>query len=187
MNSIQKIYYELELFYNINSRKYGLIDRFFCRNENVISWHKYESHHKFKTYEDCYNWIINNNQYSFKFQEGHCVQLYYEFDTDKLSKASLNFYPNPDIYDGNDYVRFDCDLGSHRDYIHTSYHAHFGYNSNYRISIYRFPMPQEFLNFIIVQYYNDLIDNFEVIKNKKDSPIMTLEELKHKYITHLKI
>lgn len=187
MNDIQKLYYELEHFYNFNFEKYQLKNRFFCRNGNKITWHQYESHISNASYIEEYQRIIDNNQYSFMIGNEHCIQLYYEYNNG-LHKANLAFYPNiDDDLNETDYLRFDCDISTHRDYIHTSYHAHFGYNSNSRVSIYRFPTPIEFMNFIIIQYFNNLITDFEKMQRKEISPILTLENLGHKYLSLLKI
>ncbi len=191
MNNIQRIYYDVEQFYNKNYNKYDLINKFYCRHDNTLTWHKYESHICNGSYINEYQWINNNNQYSFIIGDGHCVQLYYEYNSnDELVKANLAFCPNiSENFSESDYVRFDCDVDSHKDYVHTSYHAHFGYNSISRISIYRFPMPIEFLNFIIMQYFNNLLSKDEIgkIKSVKNSCISTLDDLGHLYTTHLRV
>jgi hypothetical protein len=87
--------------------------------------------------------------------DGSYFQLYYRAEGDRLVQGSLAYLPSPSILAvrGARYARFDCDIAAHRDIYHLGYHAHFGYGSQMRLPLMRFPMPSQFLDFVKVAIY----------------------------------
>lgn len=47
------------------------------------------------------------------------------------------------------YFRFDLDYNNKEDYIHNSYHIHFGYLTKKRFSLFNYPLPKTFIEFLL--------------------------------------
>jgi len=155
------------------------------RNDNEISWDKREAFQVFDNYSQFYKWVIENRQYSFQSKDDSFFQVYYSVMKNKLVNASLTYIPNPDKDQlGGSYIRFDCNLSSHIDYLHTAYHIHFGYNSQSRICLYRFPFFSEFICFIKHTIYQA---DLEHLPRQRKKGVLNLDELKFKYFHHFRI
>lgn len=161
---IKEVYANIQQTYNMFASKYNMMNpRFFLNDMNQISWLGYISNEKFETYEEYYFWVLDNVQYSFSFGDDSLVQFFFEGEAKgkkiEVIKASMAFLPNP--YSYSDYFRFDMDLKNEVDFEHVSYHAHFGYRSkNVRFTIYKYPMPSEFVKLIRFLHYSTTIKSF---------------------------
>lgn len=161
------MYINIRHFYN--SRFSNLFNPNFeyDNNKRILSWSNYEGWVKKSNYKDFFEHCLNERQYSFTLEDDSLVQLYYEDDSEKIIKSSLTFIPNPER--DLSYFRFDLDYSARRDYNHTLYHIHFGYYSNdFRICLYSFPFPSEFLKFInciILKDFNHLFNKDKFLHN----------------------
>lgn len=149
MITVKNLYNNLLTTYNLYYSKYDLQNPLFCmKGNNVLTWHSYLSKEYFHSYEEYYNWVVSNSQYSMAIGENVLVQLYYEEHKGEIYKASLTFLPSPDSL--MCYFRFDMDTVNVANYYHNSYHINFGYNSDdIRFTLTRFPYPSEFIKFIL--------------------------------------
>ncbi len=139
---------DLRIFYNLNFNEFNLLNPFFYINSssNSLTWKNYISEESFDTYEEYYQWVVSNNQYSLTFGEDALIRIHFKKKGTNWF-ASMAFLPDPSI--NSTYFRFDMDFSEQKDFIHSSYHIHFGYNSNrFRISLMSYPYPSQFLYFI---------------------------------------
>ena len=187
---IKALHTDLLKYYNLKFRELGLRNPNFLFDGSRVSWNKYRPREEFTTYKEYYDWVLENFQYSLMLSDDSVVQIYYEVnqatDREKLDKASLAFLPNPltvDI-DGVNYIRLDCDMDSHIDYFHTAYHIHFGYRSQMRVSLFQFPTPSQFFNFIMNAAYNDFYSPQKTLKN---CSILDLDSQGYKYQHYLNV
>lgn len=169
---LKEVYANIQYTYNMFASEYDMLNpRFWLNDRNQISWIGHMSNEKFETYEEYYFWALENVQYSFSFGDDSLVQLFFEGETKgkkiEVIKASMSFLPNPYTY--SDYFRFDMDLKNEVDFEHASYHAHFGYRSkNVRFTIYKYPMPSEFVKLVRFLNYNTAIESFSESKFWED-------------------
>lgn len=105
---------------------------------------------KDKSYVENFLRFYNNSDYLFLFQDHSFIQVNYEFSKDKasnnvyVSKANLNFYPNPGLYDvevlqyfsedvaEEEQVQFwnDLKLDMARDFTYHSNYMRLDYSNN---------------------------------------------------------
>jgi hypothetical protein len=172
-------YSNLETFYNQNHKK--LINPNFIWRDDKLTWNNRLGWLKEHNYEKYFQWLINEKQYSLLLTDGAALQIYYEFYKDALKIASLSFYPVPES--GFEPFRFDLDIDAAKDYHHTHYHIHYGYNTKgMRMPLYRFPMPSEYIKFVLAYVYaENSFYNF-----KKDLFLDNLDDLECKYNHSLK-
>lgn len=161
---LSEIYSNIEQMYNIYGEKFGLMNPRFIKNDNYqITWLHHISNEKFETYEEYYFWAYENVQYSFSLQDDSLVQFFFEGQKCgkriPINKGSMAYLPNP--YSYSEYFRFDIDLDNEKDYDHPSYHAHFGYRAkDVRFTLYKYPMPTEFLKLIQFLHYGISIESY---------------------------
>jgi hypothetical protein len=161
---IESVYSNLLTFYNVNNNEYKFLNPRMEKLCDCISWKNYKGNEKFENYDEYYQWALDNVQYSFMFSDESMIQVYFEGVRKKkkfvITKGSMSYLPMPKKY--SEYFRFDLDYDREEDYVHTSYHIHFGYRSkDIRFSLMRFPYPSEFIKMILfldydkeVNYYN---------------------------------
>lgn len=177
---LEKIYNNLFTFYNMNYRKYMLTDpRFYLNDALQLTWYNHITNESFENYEQYYDWVFDNVQYSLKLDDDSLLQFFFEAEREgkknHAKKGSMAYLPNPRNY--SEYFRFDVDLKREENYVHTSYHIHFGYRSkNVRFTLNRFPMPSEFVRFIFFLHYGEWVEEFN-----KNNFWETLEERNIKY------
>lgn len=160
---VNDIYNDLLNFYNKNHSNYLLGNPFFIRTHDTITWCNRLTPQRNEKYEEEYQWIIENNQYSLCINEYGVFQFYFESRINSLNKASLTFLPNPDI--SHQYIRFDYDKQNSIDYEHTAAHFHFGYPSSMiRLTLEKIPFPSIFIMFIL---HNMKIDKVKVFDRDK--------------------
>lgn len=148
MSTVKKLYIDLKQFYNCSYLKYNLQNPLFCINGNHLTWNNYLPKESFYTYEEYFDWVVNNNQYSLVILDNLLLQIFYEEKNAKIVKGSLTFLPNPDSM--MSYFRFDMDTQKAKDFYHNSYHINFGYNSDdVRFTLFKFPYPSEFIKFAL--------------------------------------
>ena len=180
MSEINKILTSLEKLYRHNYKL--IINPNFTSHNNELVWGKYKENKSFEEYDEYYNWIMNEGQYSLMFLDNSAIQIKIQFKDDKLIKASYSYIPQPD----NEYIylRFDLDNKSSRDFVHTDYHIHFGYNNKHiRVSLHCFPSPTELIEFILAFIYNN--KRFYKKYDSKFTP--SLDELNTKYHHYFKL
>lgn len=172
MKILNKLYNNAETYYNL--KLMSLYNKKIIKKDNCLTWPNYLGKLAYTSYEEYYEFSLNNGQYSFLLVDDSMVQLYYECHNNIIKKANLAYLPSSN--NGYTYFRFDLDINSKTNYYHNTYHIHFGFNSNnFRLSLYSFPYPSEFLNFI-----NSLYKNFD--KNfSSDKLLKNLDELKEEY------
>lgn len=161
-----------------------LYNFFYLKTGDEISWRNRLKPAPFEDYEGYYSWVAENNQYSFARLSDAYFQIYYFILDGKVDRASLAYLPdyNSDPT-GASYIRIDCDHSSHRDYVHTAYHAHFGYQGKTRVSVLKFPTPQEFYLFIL----NSIYKVHKIDTSSAGIQIPDLIALKCNFYNHLKI
>lgn len=65
-------------------------------SDTVISWKNYKSGIYKNLYSKEYEYIIKNRQYSFLLRDNlGCIQFYYEFKKQEISKIKMSYYPYP--------------------------------------------------------------------------------------------
>ncbi len=188
MDLIQRLKYDLETYYNYNYKKSGIINPNFYidKAKGILSWNKYEPKKLNVSYKEFFKHVIDKQQYSFQLGDLSCFQLFYEVKEDQLKKANLAFLPNPEEISKDNYIRFDCDIDAHIDYIHTAYHAHFGYDSMYRITLSQFPSPENFINFVLC-FVNNNDNNDLFFTRKKNTKLDFQLDEKFKKFHFLKV
>ena len=67
----------------------------FSATENLISWDKYQPSIFKSLYFREYEQLLKQRQFSFLLADKSFIQFYYLFDSDKLIKAKLAYYPYP--------------------------------------------------------------------------------------------
>ena len=133
--------------------------------------------------------LIENKQYLCLLNDGSILQGYYKFSSDgnTLIEGCLIYLPNPGLTVSSEfkkmkefeektseylseytarYIRidFDVDPTQYKELIHPYCHIHIGYESDYRISIDKFPFFSEFIKFIM--FLNNQDEWMEIIPNK---------------------
>lgn len=177
---LEKVYANLHTFYNIYYRKYTLTDPRFYMNELLqLTWYDHLPNEAFENYEQYYDWVFDNVQYSLKLEDDSLLQFFFEAEREgkknKIKKGSMAYLPNPRSF--SDYFRFDIDLKREENYAHTSYHIHFGYRSkDVRFALNKLPLPSEFIRLIFFLHYGEVLEEFN-----KDNFWETLEERNIKY------
>ncbi len=176
---INKLYINLNSFYNKFAIRYGLQNPLYIRNEHSLTWAKRDSAPKDYDYEKQFLWISENMQYSLALSDLGFFQFYYNCNETSLISASVSFYPNPE---GNhQYIRFDFDSKASITYSHPYFHMHFGYPSNsMRIGISHYPYPSEFIHYILS------LNGFDNFKYKQDRFISKTIEQSYQINSELK-
>ncbi|WP_312556500.1 DUF2290 domain-containing protein [Empedobacter brevis] len=65
-------------------------------SSNIISWPNYKSGIFKNLYSKEYEYIVRNRQYSFLLKDNlGCIQFYYEFKDNQVSKIKMAYYPYP--------------------------------------------------------------------------------------------
>ena len=161
---LNDIYINIQQMYNIYGRKYGLMNPRFIKNDNgQITWLIHISNEKFETYEEYYLWVNENLQYSFSLEDDSLIQIFFEGKRQgkkiPVKKGSMAYLPSP--YSYSEYFRFDVDLDNEKDYAHPTYHAHFGYRAkDVRFTLFKYPMPTEFLKLIQFLHHEVPIEQY---------------------------
>lgn len=174
--NLTNLYSDLHTFYNQNFRQLSLVNPLYCRDNSIdaLTWDDYLSEESFDYYDDYYQWVLSNNQYSLAFGEEALVRIFFKNGGNHWF-ASMAFLPDPEI--NSTYFRFDMDLPKHKDFIHSSYHIHFGYNSDrFRISLMNYPYPSQFLYFIAF-----LLGSYECENFNKEKFFPDLDSLTEAY------
>ncbi|MBU3105758.1 DUF2290 domain-containing protein [Clostridium gasigenes] len=134
-------------------------------------------------YSDIYHKIIENKNFNFKLPDGGVLQLLYEFDNKGLLKHRLAYFPspdfeefqnNPDIYYNDeiygdivnrqvmpvivriDYNRKAIESNTHHPYCHLT----LGQYKNCRIPVEKPISPNQFVKFILDNFYYVPSKNF---------------------------
>lgn len=171
----------LETFYNHNSKL--ILNPNFIYKNRLITWNNRLSKSSSEDYEKYFVELLNDRQYSFQFTDGSLTQIFYEFnEKDELVRASLGYFPEPESK--FEIFRFDLDHKGAKDYVHSNYHIHFGFNTlGMRISLFHFPKPSEFIKFILAFVYN----NSDFFVFNKQNFLKDLDQLKSNYHHYLKL
>lgn len=157
MSLLQDLFSDLRSYYIQNYMV--LSNPNFIRQDDLLTWPNYEPWPSGVNYADYYQWVIDKLQHSFVLEDGSCLQIHYRIKKERIANASLAFVPSPlQVEDrGLVYFRFDCDIDAQRDFVHTSYHVHFGDpDTTTRISLHRFPIPSDFLRFAMLVSYDQV-------------------------------
>ena len=153
---------------------------------NNILWNNYLPREPYQDYEHYYDWTFDNMQYSFMLGDDSLIQLAYTVSGNSLSNGCLAYIPHPVACEDNGlvYVRLDCDPQAHRDFVHTMYHAHIGSpDAKMRISLRQFPLPSQFLDFVLVTGY----EHTYLGPGKKSKHIKDLDSLALRYAHRLEL
>lgn len=182
MISIKDMFLDLRKFYNEHYR--FLLNPFYTLFDNkILSWKNYDLYQHFDLYEEYFRWVTNEFQYSIMLSDGSVIQIYAEEGQNgEIVKANYSFLPNTNTK--FEYFRFDLDSPNKKDYTHTIYHVHFGHNKpEMRLSLYQFPLPSEFIKFILAAlYYKKEFYNF-----KKTNFFPDLDQLSNRYHHFIKL
>ena len=145
---IDKLFKDLNLFYSYNYKEFSLINPFFIRNNNKLTWHNYLPFESFDNYIDYYLWVGNHRQYSIVADGIGIFQFYFFTDKNYIKEASLAFLPIPDI--SHQYFRVDYNSESNHDEIHPKGHIHYGYPSSFvRMLTIQIPFPSVFMYYFL--------------------------------------
>lgn len=148
--TIENLYQNLRHTYNLYSNKYIIANPLFemSPNRKILTWRNYQSRESFYYYEDYFQWVTDNLQYSIAIDDRALVQIFFEENGGKIIRGSLSFLPQPDLLMPP--FRFDLDTKNNKSYYHNSYHINFGYRSDdIRFTLNKFPYPSEFLKFCL--------------------------------------
>lgn len=154
-------------------------------------------------YKDIYNKIIKEKNFNFKLPDGGAIQLLYNFDEVGLLKHRLAYFPspefeefqnNPDIYYNDeiygdivnkqvmpvivriDYNRIEVESETHHPYCHMT----LGQYKNCRIPVEKPLSPNQFIRFILDNFYfvpsknffdctlEDYVNNIEIHMHEFD-------------------
>jgi hypothetical protein len=180
---ISKLHTNLKIAYSENSSKHEIINPFFVWNGNTVSWNNYLGKNPHGNYEEYFQWVYDNNQFSFEVADFCVAQVYYEVKEEKIEKASLAFLPFPNL--SHQYLRFDLDHEAARDFEHCSYHVHFGYPSNMvRLALFNYPWPSEFMKFVLFMIGKEQVQKFS---SQNFFPSLDLLGNKHNHSLSLEI
>jgi len=177
MITVRNLYNNLRLSYNVFSKTFDIANPLFqiTNDEQILSWHKYLPKESFNTYEEYFEWVNSNLQYSLAISDVGFIQIFYKSENDKIVKASLAFLPNPNMM--MSFFRFDLDSINCKDYYHNTYHINFGYRSDdIRYTLNRFPYPSEFIKFILF-----LLGKFEFKSYNKKKFFIDLDSIPELY------
>lgn len=127
-------------------------------------------------YAELYEECLKRRLYHIQMLDGALITMLYEFQKDTLKKHRLSFFPNPDlepyqnaaeIYEMDEIyadildkrivsvpLRFDYDADAQRPGEHPASHCTIGQYKNCRIPVSAPLTPEEFLSFIIVNFYH---------------------------------
>lgn len=142
------VHNDLKQFYDHNYGDFQLNNAFFCVNDkkDALTWANYLAEENFESYEEYYGWVVGNSQYSLAFGDMAVVRIYFR-GMEEIQFASMAFLPNP--ANKMPYFRLDLDYAGAKDYVHSSYHVHFGYaNNQMRFSLMNYPYPSQYLSFL---------------------------------------
>lgn len=157
--AIRDLATDLEKCYNIYFRRWKLTNPNFLETGGALTWKNRTGIITSDEYEEFYQKIIDDIQYSLIMDEA-ALQIYFQSNDGKVSEANLAFIPKPGS--GLDYFRIDCDFGRARDYTHTTYHGHFGFNCHdMRFSVREFPFPSQFVRFCRALAFGAATDSFD--------------------------
>lgn len=137
-------------------------------------------------YIDMYDEIKKNRAYNIKLLDGAMILLQYRFNNNKIQNHRLSFYPshslqefqnNPDIYLDDDLyadiideriipfpIRFDFDCLNNEIIEHPKSHLTLGQYKKCRIPVSSALTPYQFINFILMNFYNTFYNNKYDIK-----------------------
>jgi hypothetical protein len=157
--SIRDLAVDLTTFYNVNYRRWSLHDPNFVETDGSLTWRKRSGFLRIDDYDRFYQQVIDDVQYSLMIDSAAVVQLYYQADGKRLCEASLAFIPKPGS--GREYFRLDFDARRARDYSHTVYHGHLGFNcKDMRFSVKEYPYPSQFLRFACALAFGQKIQSY---------------------------
>lgn len=156
-----------------------LYDPGFTRRENEVIWENYDPQLQIdvETLEDLRR-LRENGQYSFLFQDGSIIQIYYRYRPSgmELEHARLAFYrASPSIDAGADdvdeeeleitplgedeeeerveWLRIEYAPNDAQSLAHAECHLHIGGLTDVRIGVSGVPTPRQFVEFIIHHFY----------------------------------
>lgn len=185
---IKTIFKNLQVYFNQNWKHLCLQDPLFCLNDkkNEITWNNYITQESYDSYYEYYDWVFNNGQYSIRLGDDSLLQVYYKGDKINnkcnIIKAKLSYLPFIDL--PSIYFRFDYDIDSYKPFTHNTCHIHFGYNNELaRLTLKKFPMPSEFIKFVLSTNYN--IGSNCYFDSKKFIHTLSDNELFNHYIDFL--
>lgn len=93
--NIQKIKELLDIIKGVH-KDIILTNNYTKVSSNIISWPNYKSGIFKNLYSKEYEYIVRNRQYSFLLKDNlGCIQFYYEFDKNDISKIKMAYYPYP--------------------------------------------------------------------------------------------
>lgn len=147
--NIRHLYTNLNQFYNLEYRDFHLLNPKYIINGSKLTWSKYVPRENQETYEEYFQWVLDQGQFSLQIGDFAVIQIFFEEDMNhEVYRGSLSFLPEPTyLYS---YFRFDFDSLANINYTHNSYHVNFGYKSDdLRFSLKRFPYPSEFIKFAL--------------------------------------
>lgn len=160
------------------------------------------------SYVEIYDTLDKENNYNIKMADGALIQFMYTFIDDKLIKNRLTFFPSPHLeeYQNNAEtyeldeiyadiisknivatpIRFDFDPKNHSEGHHPSSHLTIGQYKNCRIPVYKPLSPYEFINFILINFYNTVHRKFsEELDFQSQITFANCITDKEKYLFHL--
>lgn len=127
-------------------------------------------------YPDIYNDLEKGNQYHIKLPDGGLLLFQYEFNGNKITKHRLCYFPcpllpsveeAPELYDKDELyadilskrivrfpIRFDFDPKNYRPTHHPHSHMTLGQFENCRIPVSHAVSPDDFLKFILRNFYS---------------------------------
>jgi hypothetical protein len=148
--NVNALFQNTHMIYNCLAERYNITNPFFILSpsKRMLTWTNYLTKEKFYSYEEYYDWVSNNLQYSMSLSEVAFFQIFFEEKDGEIFRGSLSFLPRPDLLMTP--FRFDLDLLNVKSYYHNSYHVNFGYRSDdFRFTVNKFPFPSEFVKFCL--------------------------------------
>ena len=155
--------------------------------------------YNFENYSEFFMKLVAEKHYFCQLNDLSIISGYYNFPpkNNSITDASLQFFPNPglekekdfaddiieDILETNrekknplsdylsNYIRidFNSSTDSYREIYHPCSHIHIGFQSDYRISVDKFPYFSEFFKMILFYIYPDLWKNLINKRTAKDN------------------
>jgi hypothetical protein len=137
-----------------------------------------------------YNELLEKRSFSVKLIDGGLIQLMYRFESKKLVKHRLTYYPSPSLRsfqdDPESYLRdeifleivsrriipfplrFDYDIEASKDILHPSCHLTLGDVKGCRIPVGAPLTPRQFVEFVVRNFYqtetHDFVSSFPAHK-----------------------
>lgn len=145
---------------------------------NVIIWSSHKSVSSAlssRKYDLIYQQFLNEGEYNFILGDGAIIQMMYEVsdDRERVLKHRLAYFPKPQAYNEMDVhfeqpieslpvpIRFDFDTSEAKfqEVVHSFSHCTLGNIPTCRISVEREISPNNFMLFILKNFYHDKMGN----------------------------